>query len=553
VTLFEGAAVIGSGKANASGVWSIKTNVLANGAHDITARAVSATGRPSLLSGVLTVVIDTIAPLSAGPPVLDPASDSGVSSSDRITRAIDPLITGQTDANVSVTVFDGLTVLGTTLSDASGTWSLRSTTLAAGSHPITARMTDIAGNTGPPSAVLAVIVDTTAPAAPSAANMAPASDSGISTTDDLTRIATPVFTGTAEVNATVILFDGVIQVGTGKASAVGAWSIQSTLLSDGVHQIRSQAMDTAGNVSPFATALPITIDTAPSAPPILERATLGTISGSAAAGVTATLFEGAIKVGTAIANGAGAWTAPIALGAGPHAITGMTTDFAGNDSALSGAVSVLLGTGLDDLLAGGPGADLMGGGGGNDTYLVNNANDVVGEIASEGTADTVIASVSYTLAPGSQIEFLRVADGVFDLALTGNALVNTIIGGSGNDTLTGGGAADVLTGGGGADLFVLTALTESIAPISGRDRITDFSSLAGDRIDLQLLDANANLFGDQTFTFIGLAGFSGSAGELNYGTGVDSRIQGDVNGDSLPDFAILLSGVRSLTASDFVL
>ena len=105
----------------------------------------------------------------------------------------------------------------------------------------------------------------------------------------------------------------------------------------------------------------------------------------------------------------------------------------------------------------------------------------------------------------------------------------------------------------GADLFVLTVLSDSIAPISGRDRITDFSSLAGDRIDLHLLDANANLFGDQAFTFVGLAGFSGSAGELNYGTGVDSRIQGDVNGDALPDFAILLSGVRSLTASDFVL
>ena len=184
---------------------------------------------------------------------------------------------------------------------------------------------------------------------------------------------------------------------------------------------------------------------------------------------------------------------------------------------------------------------------------MNDANDVVGEVAGEGTTDTVIASVSHALAAGSQVEFLRAADGVFDAALTGNALVNTIIGGSGNDTLTGGGAADVLTGGGGADLFVLTVLSDSIAPISGRDRITDFSALAGDRIDLHLLDANANLFGDQAFTFVGLAGFSGSAGELNYGVGVDSRIQGDVNGDALPDFAILLSGVRSLTASDFVL
>lgn len=553
VTLFEGATIVGSGKANASGVWSIKTNVLTNGAHDIFATAVSATGRPSLRSGILTVVIDTIAPISVGAPGLDAASDSGVSPNDRITSVTTPLIIGQTEANMSVTVSDGLTVLGTTVADAAGKWSLQSPILAAGSHSITARVTDIAGNTGPPSAVLTMVVDTTVPAVPSIANMAPTSDSGVSTTDDLTRIATPVFIGTAEAIATVTLFDGAVQIGTGKANAAGVWSIQSAALSDGVHQIQTQAMDAAGNVSPFAAALAITIDTVPGAPPILERATLGAISGSADTGVTVSLFEGATKIGSAIANGSGSWTAPIALTAGAHAIAGMTTDLAGNNSALSAPVSVLIGSALDDLLTGGLGADLMGGGPGNDTYLVNDVNDVVGEIAAEGTTDTVIASVSHALAAGSQIEFLRAADGVFDIALTGNALVNTVIGGSGNDTLTDGGAADVLTGGGGADLFVLTVLSDSIAPISGRDRITDFSSLAGDRIDLHLLDANANLFGDQAFTFVGLAGFSGSAGELNYGTGVDSRIQGDVNGDSLPDFAILLSGVRSLTASDFVL
>ena len=37
------------------------------------------------------------------------------------------------------------------------------------------------------------------------------------------------------------------------------------------------------------------------------------------------------------------------------------------------------------------------------------------------------------------------------MALTGNALANTIVGGNGNDTLSGGGGKDSLTGGGGSD------------------------------------------------------------------------------------------------------
>ena len=54
------------------------------------------------------------------------------------------------------------------------------------------------------------MVDNTAPAAPSRPDLTTASDSGSDTTDNLTNIATPTFTGTAEAGATVkILVDGV--------------------------------------------------------------------------------------------------------------------------------------------------------------------------------------------------------------------------------------------------------------------------------------------------------------------------------------------------------
>ena len=65
----------------------------------------------------------------------------------------------------------------------------------------------------------------------------------------------------------------------------------------------------------------------------------------------------------------------------------------------------------------------MAGGAGNDTYFVDNAADMVTEAAGQGT-DTVMASVNYSLAAGSEIEFLRANAGATGLSLTGNALAN---------------------------------------------------------------------------------------------------------------------------------
>jgi serralysin len=136
--------------------------------------------------------------------------------------------------------------------------------------------------------------------------------------------------------------------------------------------------------------------------------------------------------------------------------------------------------------------------------------------------------------------------------LSGGAGDDFLDGGAGNDTLTGGFGADMLIGGGDADRFVFTSSADSTA--DARDVISDFSRSEKDRVSLSDIDANSNLGGDQKFTFIGTAAFSGVAGQLHYEqSGVNTFIMADVNGDSVSDLVVEVTGLVAFTAGDFLL
>ena len=121
------------------------------------------------------------------------------------------------------------------------------------------------------------------------------------------------------------------------------------------------------------------------------------------------------------------------------------------------------------------------------SYTVGSAATLVIEGAGGIGRDIVLASVSYALTSGSEIEELRttIDRGKGAINLTGNDFDQTIVGNAGANTIDGRGGADMLFGGAGNDIFLYT--TASIANPLRFDTIADYAS--GDIIDVgQLLN-----------------------------------------------------------------
>jgi Ca2+-binding RTX toxin-like protein len=274
---------------------------------------------------------------------------------------------------------------------------------------------------------------------------------------------------------------------------------------------------------------------------------------------------------------------------------------------------ILDGGGGDDYLDGAAGADRMSGGGGNDTYVIDQEGDRAVESPFGGTADKVMSSITYTL--GADIEDLTLLgtanlegignnsankitgndgnDRLFGLGgddvleggngndvLDGGKQNDQLIGGKGNDTIYGGdgrdwlhgfdgndklygeAGADILTGGEGDDRYVYSQITDTGPYVSQADIINGFTAGFGigtdgiDEIDLSAIDADFDTDVDDAFTYYGEYNQVLPHG-ITFSLGADGStiIVGDVNGDSVQDFCIVLSGnlVDVLAPTDFVL
>ncbi len=260
VTILDGATALGTALVQNDGSWSTSVTLSGNGSHSIVAKDTDTAGN----TGTSTPVVFTLS--TTGPTVTESlAFDTGSSASDNITS--NDALTGTGLANTAVHfTIDGSPIAATVTTDAQGVWSFTPTGLADGAHTIVASQTDAFSNIG--TAALSFTLDT-AVAAPSAPDMTVATDTGSSSTDNITNNTTPTFTGSgAEAGATVTLFDtnGTTVLGTATADGSGNWSITSSTLSGGSYTLTAKQTDIAGNTSVASAGQAVTIDTtAPSA------------------------------------------------------------------------------------------------------------------------------------------------------------------------------------------------------------------------------------------------------------------------------------------------
>jgi Ca2+-binding RTX toxin-like protein len=230
----------------------------------------------------------------------------------------------------------------------------------------------------------------------------------------------------------------------------------------------------------------------------------------------------------------------------------------GNASA-----NTLTGNDAANILNGMAGADHMIGGLGNDTYIVDNVNDLITENADEGI-DVVQASVNFSLASIANVENLTLTGksainatgNTLDNTISGNTGANIINGSDGNDILFGGLGNDTLTGGAGTDHFVFnTALNAK----SNKDSITDFLS-GTDKIYLENAVMTAlglttgSLTTDQFFSSSTAVKGNDLTDRIIYNT-TTGALYYDADGSgkgNAVQFATLV-GVATLTVDDFTI
>lgn len=192
------------------------------------------------------------------------------------------------------------------------------------------------------------LVDTSAPIAPaSAPDMLTGSDSGASSSDDITADNTPTFTGgpgSGIPGDTVTVYANGIAVGSAIVAGDGSYSATTSALTVGSYSVTARFTDAAGNESGDSPALtPVVIDTtAPATPTVtttIASSSVPTVAGSVTLGSGETLTVSVNSVIYTVGDGnltagGGVWSLTIpeddALTEGSYAVTATVTDTAGN-------------------------------------------------------------------------------------------------------------------------------------------------------------------------------------------------------------------------------
>jgi uncharacterized repeat protein (TIGR01451 family) len=385
-------------RASALGAWTSSATLL-DGPHQVRARAVDAAGNAGAWCPPVAFALDAHRPTA--PVLAELASPQ---------RGAAVIVSGTAEAGATVALaLDGAAV-ATTAAGADGAFAF-AIPVAEGTRAFVARAVDAAGNVSDPSNAVAVEVDRTAPPAPVLA--------ALPTPSSVTSV-TVSGSGTEPGAVATVVLDGTA-VGTVAVAADGTFAL-AVAVGEGAHALTAFATDRAGNVSASAAAVALVVDrTAPGAPVLADLASPASVaavavSGTAVeAGSIVTVYLDGAFAGTVASGADGSFSLSVAVAEGLRTFTATAADRAGNASAPSSPVAVV----VDRTPPADPVIDLLATPTGARTLAVTGTAEsgavvevwMDGALAGTTVADGELFSLPVTVTEGTRVFTARARDG----------------------------------------------------------------------------------------------------------------------------------------------
>jgi len=347
-SFFDGATLLGTVTLNAGGQASFTTSTLAVGNHSITAVY---SGDANFTGNTSPVASPVVNPAATTTTVASSPNPSVFGQPVTLTATASAVSPGAGTPTGTVSFFDGATLLGTATLNAGGQATFTTSTLAVGTRSITAVYGGDANFTGSTSPTVSPVVNQAATTTTVASSPNP---SVFGQPVTLTATTSAVAPGAGTPTGTASFFDGATLLGTATLNASGQASFTTSTLAVGTHSITAVYAGDAnftGSTSPAvspvvnkaATTTTVVASPNPSVfgQPVTLTATTSAVSpGTGTPTGTASFFDGATLLGTAMLNAAGQaafTTSTLALGT--HSITAVYAGDANFTGSTSPAVS----------------------------------------------------------------------------------------------------------------------------------------------------------------------------------------------------------------------
>ncbi|MEB5974917.1 Ig-like domain-containing protein, partial [Pantoea dispersa] len=168
--IYDGDKIIGSAVVSADGQWSADISLPGDGDHSLSVGLTDPAGNVGATTAPIIVDYDITPPPVPADVVIADGKGSDLSSGGATNT--NPLHLGGTgDPGDTALIYDGTTLIGSTIVDAGGNWSADITLPSEGEHAIGVGMKDPAGNESGISTPVIIDFDTTPPDAPDAGHL----------------------------------------------------------------------------------------------------------------------------------------------------------------------------------------------------------------------------------------------------------------------------------------------------------------------------------------------------------------------------------------------